>query len=193
MRSLLLRPLPLLLVASGLAAQSTRDTTVATQISLAESARISASSPRLTTAPSAAQLNTRVPSAAQLRWMAGCWERRRGARLVEEQWMTPRGGMMLGAGRTMRGDTLVEYEHTRIYERDGRLIFAAAPSGQPPAEFEAAEASDSMVTFSNPKHDFPQRITYRRNGADSLFARVEGVEEGKLHGIDFPYRRTPCF
>ena len=28
----------------------------------------------------------------QLDWMAGCWSRQAGERLVEEQWMMPRGG-----------------------------------------------------------------------------------------------------
>jgi hypothetical protein len=139
-----------------------------------------------------ASVPARPPSAAQLGWMAGCWERRRGSRLVEEQWMTPRGGLMLGASRTVRGDTLVEYEQTRIHERDGRLVFAATPYKQPPAEFESIEASDSSVTFSNATHDFPQRISYRRRGADSMLARVEGMEKGQLRGIDFPYERTSC-
>ena len=135
----------------------------------------------------------RASSAARLMWMAGCWERRRGARLVEEQWMTPRAGVMLGASRTVRGDTLVEYEQLRIFERDGKLIFAATPWKQPPAEFASSEATDSTVIFANPTHDFPQRVMYRKRGADSLLARVEGMEKGQARGIDFPYRRTSCF
>ena len=128
----------------------------------------------------------------QVGWLAGCWEQAVGQRLVEEQWTRPRGGLMLGLGRTVRGDTLVEYEQTRIFERGGRLVFGANPSGQASAEFESIEVSDSSVTFQNPTHDFPQRVMYRRRGADSLIGRVEGTRNGKLRGVDFPYTRVAC-
>lgn len=133
-----------------------------------------------------------APRLAGLGWLAGCWERTAGTRVVEEQWMRPRAGLMLGAGRTVEGDSVVEFEQVRIVERGGRLVYAAAPSGQPPAEFESIAAPDSAVTFENLGHDFPQRISYRRVGADSLMARIEGLRGGRVRGIDFGYRRASC-
>ena len=141
----------------------------------------------------------------RLSWMTGCWAYRdsRG-RLVEEQWSSPRAGVMFGYSRTTRartgvsGDTLLLYETTRIYEApDGALVFAASPSGQQPDEFRwrgDAATLDSAITFENPAHDFPQRVRYRRGGAagDSLVARVEGMRNGTLRGIDFPYARMDC-
>ncbi|HET9727581.1 MAG TPA: DUF6265 family protein, partial [Gemmatimonadales bacterium] len=37
----------------------------------------------------------------QVAWLAGCWEQASGSRLIEEQWTRPRGGLMLGLGRTV--------------------------------------------------------------------------------------------
>ena len=99
---------------------------------------------------------------------------------------------MLGSGRTVHGDTLIEYEQTRILERGGRLVYGAYPSGQAPAEFERIALSDAAVTFDNQRHDFPQRVIYRRRGADSLVGRVEGMRGGTLRGVDFPYARVAC-
>jgi len=140
----------------------------------------------------AATAETGAGPITRLRWMAGCWERRAGTRLVEEQWMEPRGRMMLGVSRTVRGDTLVEYEQIRIYERGGKLVFAAQPSGQTPSEFESTEVGDSVVVFENPKHDFPQRIVYCRVGLDSMLARVEGISRGKQRVVSFPYVHIAC-
>jgi hypothetical protein len=137
-------------------------------------------------------MKAQAPHAPLPGWMAGCWERRNGARLVEEHWLAPRGGMMLGIGRTTRDDTLVEYEHTRIFARGDTLVFAATPSGQPPAEFRALRPAGDEVRFENLAHDFPQRVIYRRLGADSLFARVEGMRGGQVRGFDFPYGRVSC-
>lgn len=124
-------------------------------------------------------------------FIQGCWERRAGHRVVEEQWLQPRGGTMLGMSRTVRGDSLVEYEFVRLYERGERLIYAAQPSGQPPAEFESVEIGNGVLSFANPAHDFPQRISYRAGG-DSLFARIEGTMNGRERGADFRYARVRC-
>jgi Domain of unknown function (DUF6265) len=131
-------------------------------------------------------------SVRRLGWMAGCWERARGNEVVEEQWMRPRGGTLIGMSRTTRGDSTVAYESMRIYEAEGRVVFAAQPSGQAPAEFHSEAVTDSTVVFANPTHDFPQRVSYRQAGTDSLIARIEGSRSGKLHGVDFPMRRIAC-
>ena len=130
----------------------------------------------------------------QLSWITGCWRQSSGGggRIVEEQWMSPRGGIMLGMSRTVRGDSLVEFEHLQILERSGRLVYHAEPSGQPPADFVASTVNDTLVMFENPEHDFPQRIIYRRRGTDTLVARIEGTRNGQTRGIDFPYLRAAC-
>lgn len=125
-------------------------------------------------------------------WMAGCWELRAGARTTQEQWMSPLGGMMLGMSRTVVRDTVQEYEYLAIEVRGGTPTYIARPSGQAEASFAATTLSDTMVVFSNPTHDFPQRISYRRTGTDSLVARIEGTRGGRTRGIDYPMRRAGC-
>jgi len=128
----------------------------------------------------------------RLAWLQGCWESSSSQRTVEEQWMAPRGGIMLGMGRTVRGSTLVEYEMVIIREQGNQLAYEAHPSGQPSAVFLSGTVSDSMIVFENPTHDFPQRIGYQRTAPDVLLAWIEGTERGKERRIEFPYRRTTC-
>jgi Domain of unknown function (DUF6265) len=127
----------------------------------------------------------------QLSWLQGCWETVTPQRTIEEQWMAPRGGTMLGMGRTIRGDRLAEYEVVVIREQDGRLAYEAHPSGQPSAVFLSETVSNSAVVFANPQHDFPQRVGYQRDG-DSLKAWIEGVSGGQARRVEFPYRRAAC-
>jgi hypothetical protein len=133
---------------------------------------------------------------AALAWMAGCWRQApRGVKqiVVDEQWMPPLGGTMLGMSRTVSADSiLVELEHLQILVRNGAIVYHAEPSGQRPADFTAVSVSDSLVTFSNPAHEYPQRIIYMRRGADSLLARVEGRVGGRERGTTFSYARTTC-
>lgn len=128
----------------------------------------------------------------QLGWMAGCWERTTGERWLEEQWMSPRGDMMLGVSRTVRGDRVMEHEALRIEERDGRLVYVARPSGQAVAEFESTGVSDTSAVFENRAHDFPQRILYLRGAGDSLFVRIEGRRGEEMRGVDFRMARARC-
>ena len=130
--------------------------------------------------------------AERLGWLAGCWSDVNGNRITEEQWMGPGGGMLLGVSRTVAGGRTVAYEQVRVYERNGVLVFNARPSGQKEAEFVQVELTDSAVAFENPKHDFPQRVSYRLRSDGSLAARVEGTEGGERKAVDFPMRRVAC-
>jgi hypothetical protein len=47
-------------------------------------------------------------------WMAGCWEQRSGDKWTEECWTAPRAGIMLGSGRSGKGDALREWEVMQI-------------------------------------------------------------------------------
>ena len=80
----------------------------------------------------------------------------------------------------------------RIYERDGKLVFAAQPAGEALTEFTEQELTQNAVVFANPSHDFPQFVRYRRRGANQLSARVDGRMEGKEMGFDSHFRRVVC-
>ena len=122
-------------------------------------------------------------------WLSGCWAQPRPNGLVEEQWMAPRGGSMLGMSRTVIGGTTTEYEFLRIAVVDGALAYVARPSGQAEAAFPLKSIADGVVVFENLSHDFPQRIIYRRSDDASVTARIEGTVKGEARGRDFPYKR----
>ena len=127
----------------------------------------------------------------QVAWLQGCWQMDAGARVVEEQWMAPRGGVMLSMGRTVRDGKLVEYESVVLREQDGRLAYEAHPSGQPSAVFLSSTIDASSAIFENPSHDYPQRVGYKRDG-DSLLGWIDGTANGKSRRVEFPYRRVAC-
>ena len=139
-------------------------------------------------------IGTHVPSdeLQQLGWLAGCWELRRGDRVTLEMWMPPAGNLMLGGSRTVANGVVREYEQTRLEWRDGVLTYTAAPSAQQEATFRGSGQLDSGFTVSNLEHDFPQRISYRRHGIDSLIARIEGPTANGPKAFDFPMRRVRC-
>jgi hypothetical protein len=132
-----------------------------------------------------------VATAADVAFLAGCWKLEAKGRVVDEQWMAPSAGALLGMSRTVVNGKIAEYEFLQIRELPEGLTYIAKPSNQPEARFVASSKTGDEVVFENPKHDFPQRIRYRVSG-NNLHARIEGTLNGKARGVDYPYTRTPC-
>lgn len=125
-------------------------------------------------------------------WLAGCWAFERGNVRVEEQWMAPAGGLMLGISRTVRGDAAVEHEFLVMRFEGNNLVLIASPSGQATTAFHLVGQNPAEVVFANPSHDFPQRITYRRSPDGGVVATVEGNIAGAARVIELAYRGVSC-
>jgi hypothetical protein len=129
---------------------------------------------------------------SQASWLTGCWSGGVGSEQVEENWMPLRAGTLVGAARGTRGERTTSVELTIIRMRGDTLAYHAFPVGQAPAVFPVESVNDSAMVFANPAHDFPQRISYRRVGADSAVARIEGPGENGPRGFDYHLRRVSC-
>ena len=136
---------------------------------------------------------TTKPTINDLAWLAGCWEANMRGNQVNEQWMKPAGGTMLGMARTVTMGKTIEFEFTQIREdKDGAIYYIAKPSSQAEASFKLVKLEQKEAVFENLQHDFPQRIIYRQESDGSLFARVEANDKGKIRGLDYPYKRAKC-
>lgn len=143
----------------------------------------------------AAYGQTAVPTIKAVGFMAGCWEIRNAERksVISEQWMMPDGKAMLGISRTVKAEKMTGYEFMKLVEDANGVTFYARPyNAKEDTPFKMTKWAANEATFENPANDFPQKVTYKLTGSDSLFARIEGPMNGKLSGIDFPYVRVKC-
>lgn len=116
------------------------------------------------------------PAISDLAWMSGSWRTAAsGKTQIEEHWMAPAGGSMIGMGRTVAGVRTVEFEYLRIEERGDQIYYVASPKGRcPGTDFKLTQLSGQEAIFENPEHDFPKRIIYRKNRDGSLNASIDG-------------------
>ena len=127
--------------------------------------------------------------APSLDWIAGHWCTKSDAVAVEEIWLPPHGGVVLGLGRTRTPEATTGFEYLRIVEVDGVPTYIAQPGGRAATKFRMTARGEQWIRFENPEHDFPQWIEYRRNG-DRLHAEIAGPgEHGKEQVIGFDYER----
>jgi len=130
------------------------------------------------------------PALNQLSWMTGSWASETGGTRSEEHWTQPSAGTMFGVNRSMRDHKTVFFEYLRIEARPNGVFYLAAPVGRhPPTEFRMVSSSENKVTFENPEHDFPQRITYWLDG-DMLHATAEGESRGTVRSEVFQWQRA---
>ena len=107
--------------------------------------------------------------------------------------MAPRGGLMVGMSRSIRGGRATGHELATIStDSDGLLVYHAEPSGQSPADFPARSVEDGRLEFVNAEHDFPQKIVYARMDENFVHAAVFGEADGAEPVFLIPYRRVKC-
>lgn len=125
---------------------------------------------------------------ADLGWLSGSWQTSGAGDWTDEQWSAPRAGLMLGASRSGKGDALGEFELLRIAAGDdGVPVYWASLNGKPPIAFRLASSTATSATFENPAHDYPQRIAYRREGAE-LVATISSLDGNRA--ISWRYRQA---
>ena len=128
-------------------------------------------------------------------FMKGCWvvERPERKLRIEEQWMAPAGGTMIGMARTVKDGKTTGWEFMRIEADESGVVFVSKPKeNKEEAAFRYKSSAPNEGNFEIPDQDFPQRVIYRSGGPDILNARIEGTQNGKLAGVDFPYKRVDC-
>jgi uncharacterized protein YbjT (DUF2867 family) len=134
------------------------------------------------------------PRLEQLAWLAGHWASSgESGGWSEELWLAPQSTLMPGLSREVRENGRTSFEYLRIEQRpDGRIVYIASPSGREPTEFPLQSLQGQRAVFANPAHDFPQRLTYWREGS-TLRAELEGREDGRRRVVDYRWtlRREP--
>jgi hypothetical protein len=129
-----------------------------------------------------------VPSVSldSLAWLSGAWHTQTPQGPLEEHWLSPAPGRLIGIGRLIpqTPDPSAFFELLRIEPTAQGLALLASPMGAPPVAFHLVESGPMRVVFSNPTHNFPQRIAYWREGEHLC------VGLGLLEG---PWRESWCY
>ena len=133
---------------------------------------------------------------SDLSWLSGCWRGNVNQREFREHWLPLRGNLLIGAGHTVTQDRTQDFEYVRIEPRADGLHYVAQPSAGKETAFRLADRQvdgpDTIFTFANEAHDFPQRIVYRRGTEGWLYIHVEGRVQGEERKVIYPLRRIDC-
>jgi len=121
-------------------------------------------------------------------WLAGGWSTDKGDyELWKRASDTSYSG--IGFGISNAGDTVVR-ESLMIWTKDDSLVYEAnVPQNPSAVEFRMTSINDTMVSFANPEHDFPQKITYYLTSDSTVQAEVIGERKGQRSGFTLKFKR----
>lgn len=123
---------------------------------------------------------------ADLAFLSGAWEGGTPELRFEERWTEEAGGLMLGLGRTVKGDRAVAFEFLRIEFRKDGVVYVAQPGGAAPTEFRLTASDGRSATFENAEHEHPKKLRYALSPDGELAVDLDG-DDGKQ---TFRFRRA---
>jgi hypothetical protein len=132
------------------------------------------------------------PLLGEMSWLIGTWKSSSPDGEFYEIWNAFHDSAYKGIGfMLVKGDTLFS-EIISLELRGGELYYIPTVSGQNegmPVSFKLISSTPGNFVFENKQHDFPQRIIYSHPSADSLHARIEGIQEGEFRKEEFAMHR----
>lgn len=128
----------------------------------------------------------------ELEWLIGRWENRSGDGILSEIWERENDSVFSGVSFYVIGPDTVFQEKIRLESMEGKVYYKPEVDGQNEGKqviFTRTFNDKMKWVFENPKHDFPQMITYTHSN-DSLIAVISGMRNGKPGSEVFAMKRS---
>lgn len=125
-------------------------------------------------------------------WLIGTWGNKTKKGNIHETWSKTNDNEFLGKSYVIKGKDTIVVENIRLVQEPNGLFYIPTVKSQNealPIPFAAKTISKTQLVFENPKHDFPQIISYTKITPDSLVAEISGTRNGQEHKQKFPMKR----
>ena len=120
----------------------------------------------------------------ELSWLVGCWVTP--DKSAQEVWVANSERSLAGFGVSINDNQVGFYEVLSIEQsEDGSWTYTAHPFGQASASFVAVDITENSVVFTNPDHDYPQEVRYKRehNRLYATISLLEGVNPNSFDKV----------
>ncbi len=123
----------------------------------------------------------------------GTWQMKTSKGFIDERWKIISPTELYSTGfRVIGKDTTIE-EKVRVIKKGDDIYYVPTvkdQNGGKEVYFKLTSTEKGEFIFSNPAHDFPQRVIYQIISRDSLHAWIDGEVKGKFIKQDFYYSRV---
>ena len=126
----------------------------------------------------------------KMNWLIGQWENKTPEGLLIETWTKDNDSTFSGQTYFIKNEKdTVHSESIVLTQLKDELIYRPTVKGQnndEPVDFNLTSDVENSYTFENPKHDYPQKIVYKKTNETSLVATISGKQQGKQSSESYP-------
>lgn len=134
----------------------------------------------------------KYPKLEEAKWLIGSWGNSTKEGDLTESWNQLNDSTLSGKTTFISGKDTLFTETIEIIQVNDSLLYNTKVSNQNEGKkvsFKASTLTESQIVFENPKHDFPQKITYIKISSDSLVAKISGKKNGKESFEEYPMKK----
>jgi hypothetical protein len=129
----------------------------------------------------------------KMNWLLGNWENEMPEGVLTETWTKENDSTFSGTTYFIinKKDT-VHSETIILKQLNDELVYRPTVKGQnndEPVDFKLSYESENSFSFENPKHDYPQKIVYKKVNETSLVASISGIQQGKQSSESYPMKK----
>jgi hypothetical protein len=125
-------------------------------------------------------------------WFIGEWRNTTKESDFIEKWAKKSDSTFFGESYVIVAKDTVFHENVILEQKNDSLFYTVSVkdhTNENPVSFYLTGSSENELVFENPKHDFPNKITYKQITKDSLVAEISGIQNGKETKEAFPMKR----
>jgi hypothetical protein len=126
-------------------------------------------------------------------WLLGKWENKVDEGILSESWKKLNDSTFQAESFFIKDKDTLHFETITLQQKGEELFYTATVKGQnndKPVSFNMTSETDKKLVFENPKHDYPQKITYTLINKDSLVAEISGIQLGKPSSEKFGMKKS---
>ena len=129
----------------------------------------------------------------KMNWLIGNWENKMDDGILSETWKKENDSTFSGKSYfIVNSKDTVHSETIILTQLNDELIYRPTVKGQnddKPIDFIMTSDSENTFVFENPKHNYPQKIVYKKVNENSLVATISGMQQGKQSTESYPMKR----
>lgn len=126
-------------------------------------------------------------------WLLGKWETKTADGTLSESWKQLNDSTFQGKSFFIKDKDTLHFETITLQQKGEELFYNATVKGQnenKAVAFKMTVGTAKELVFENPKHDYPQKITYTQIKKDSLVAAISGIQLGKPSSEKFGMKKS---
>ena len=129
----------------------------------------------------------------KMNWLVGQWENTTPEGLLKETWTKVNDSTFSGQTYFIKNEKdTVHSESIVLTQSKDEVIYRPTVKGQnndEPVDFKLTSEVENSFTFENQKHDYPQKIVYKKVNDTSLIATISGIQQGKQSSESYPMKK----